>query len=54
MRVIVRESAEADLETIAFWIARDNPAAAARVVAAIRDRINMLETDELAHMWRPG
>ena len=54
MRVIVRESAEADLGSIASWIARDNPTAAARVVAAIRDRINMLETDEFAHMGRPG
>jgi toxin ParE1/3/4 len=54
MRVIVRESAEADLENIADWIARENPTAAVRVVAAIRDRINVLETDELAHMGRPG
>jgi hypothetical protein len=54
MRVIIRESAEADLDHISGWIAKDNPAAAARVVAAIRDRINVLETDELTHMGRPG
>jgi plasmid stabilization system protein ParE len=28
MRVFVRESAEADLDHIAEWIAKDNPAAA--------------------------
>ena len=54
MRVFVRESAEADLDHIAEWIAKDNPAAARRVVTAIRDRINLLETDELAHMGRSG
>ena len=54
MKVIVRVSAEADLNHIAAWIAKDNPAAAARVVSTIRDRINVLETDELAHMGRPG
>jgi toxin ParE1/3/4 len=54
MRVIVRESAEADLDHIAEWIGSDSPAAAVRMVASIRDRINFLETDELAHMGRPG
>src|SRR5262249_21066352 len=54
MRVLVRESAETDLDDIAAWIGKDNPAAARRVVAAIRNRINVLETDELAHMGRPG
>ncbi len=54
MKVIVRESAEADLDHIAEWIAKDSPTAAARMVAAVRDRISFLETDELAHMGRPG
>jgi toxin ParE1/3/4 len=54
MRVIIRASAEADLDDIADWIAKDNSAAAARTVALIRDHINFLETDELAHMGRPG
>ena len=54
MRVIIRESAEADLDHIAEWIAKDSPSAAARMVATIRDRITFLETDELAHMGRPG
>ena len=54
MRVVVRASAEADLDDIAAWIAQDSPAAATRMVGSIRDRINLLETDELAHMGRPG
>ena len=54
MRVIIRESAQADLDHIAEWIAKDSPSAAARLVATIRDRISVLETDELAHMGRPG
>jgi len=54
MKVIIRESAEADLDHIAEWIAQESPSAAARVVATIRDRISFLETDELAHMGRPG
>ena len=54
MRVIIRASAEADLDHIAEWIAKDSPAAAARMVASIRDRISFLETDEPAHMGRPG
>jgi toxin ParE1/3/4 len=54
MRVIIRESAEADLDNIADWIAKDSPSAATRMVETIRDRISFLETDELAHMGRPG
>jgi len=54
MKVIIREAAEADLDHIAEWIAQDSPSAAVRMVKTIRDRINFLETDELAHMGRPG
>jgi toxin ParE1/3/4 len=54
MKVIIRESAEADLDRIAEWIAQDSRSAAVRMVKAIRDRIGFLETDELAHMGRPG
>ena len=50
MKVIIRESAEADLERIVDWIAKDSPSAAARMVTTIRDRIGFLETDELAQM----
>ncbi len=54
MKVIVRESAEDDLDHIFVWIAKDNPRAAAGMVSRIRERINRLELDPLAHMGRPG
>jgi toxin ParE1/3/4 len=54
MKVIVRASAEDDLDRIFVWIAKNNPRAAAEMVARIRDRIGRLELDALAHMGRPG
>ena len=54
MKVIVREAAEHDLHRIFDWITQDNPAAASRMVARIRDRINFLELDSLSNMGRPG
>ena len=54
MKVIIHESAEDDLDRIFEWIAKDNRSAAARMVAKIRDRINLLENDSLAKMGRPG
>jgi len=54
MKVIIRESAEDELDSIFEWIAKDNRSAAARMVAKIRDRINLLEIDSLAKMGRPG
>jgi toxin ParE1/3/4 len=54
MKVIIHESAEDDLDRILEWIAKDNRSAAARIVAKIRDRINLLEIDSLAKMGRPG
>jgi toxin ParE1/3/4 len=54
MRVVLRESALEDLDHIHAWIAKDNPSAAAEMVARIRDRISFLEIDALAQMGRPG
>jgi plasmid stabilization system protein ParE len=54
MKVIVRESADDDLRDIFQWIARDNPRAAAAMIARIRDRIGGLELDSLAHIGRRG
>jgi toxin ParE1/3/4 len=54
MKVVLRELAEDDLDHIFDWIAKDNPSAAANMVARIRDRISLLELDSLAHMGRPG
>jgi len=53
MKIIIRESAEDDLDRIFTWIAKDNRRAAADLVSRIRDRINRLELDPLAHMGRP-
>jgi plasmid stabilization system protein ParE len=54
MKVIIRESAEDDLHDIFAWIAEHNRAAAADLLARIRDRISLLEIDSLADMGRPG
>lgn len=54
MKVIVREAAGDDLNDIFQWIAKDNPGAAVQVVSRIRDRIDGLELDSLAHMGRLG
>jgi toxin ParE1/3/4 len=54
MKVTVRDAAADDLHRIFFWIAEDNPRAALHMVSRIRERINLLELDALAHMGRPG
>jgi len=54
MNVIIREAAWADLDLIYEWTAKDNPSAAAKVIAKIRDKINLLELDSLAKMGRSG
>ena len=54
MKLTVRDSAEDDLDRIFAWIAKDDPRAAAEVVSRIRDRIGLLEADNLAHIGRPG
>jgi plasmid stabilization system protein ParE len=54
MKVIVRRRAADDLDQLFRWIAKDNPRAAADMVAQIRDRINTLELTSLAHMGRLG
>ena len=42
MKAIIRDSAFADLERISAWIARDQPVAAARVIALILENIERL------------
>ena len=54
MRVIVRESADEDLDEIFVWIAKNNPPAAADMVRRIRLRIGRLATPGLEHIGRPG
>src|SRR5262245_16118308 len=54
MKVVLREAAEDDLDRIYVWIYKDNPVAAADMIARIRDGISLLELDSLAHMGRRG
>ena len=53
MKVVVRESAARDLEDIFNWISKDNPRAAADMVARIGLRINRLALPGLSHIGRP-
>jgi toxin ParE1/3/4 len=54
MKIIVREKADADLDAIFAWIAKDNPAAAVAMIRRIRQRIGRLATPGLENMGRPG
>ena len=50
MKVIVRESAEDDVDQVFARVAKDNPRVAVEVVSRIRKHVNRLETDSLAQM----
>jgi plasmid stabilization system protein ParE len=39
MKVVVRAKADADLDGIFAWVAKDNPAAAAEMIRRIRTRL---------------
>jgi toxin ParE1/3/4 len=54
MKIVVREKADRDLDSIFAWIAKDNPRAAAGMIRRIRQRIGRLATPGLEHMGRPG
>ena len=54
MKVVIRREAERDLADILEWIEKDNPPAARKLVARIRDRIGLLELNALARMGRAG
>jgi plasmid stabilization system protein ParE len=54
MKVVIRREAERDLADILKWIEKDNPPAARKLVARIRDRIGLLELNALARMGRAG
>ena len=47
MKVTIRDSAEDDLDRIFAWIAKDHPRTAAEMVSRIRDRIGLLEANNL-------
>lgn len=54
MRIVVRAKADADLDEIFAWIAKDSPHAAVGMMRRIRERIGELATPGLEHMGRPG
>lgn len=54
MKILIRDQAAANLETIFDWIAKDNPRAAANVVRRLRERIGQLAAAGMAEMGRTG
>ena len=50
MKVFVRQDAEDDLGRIYSWISKDNPSAAADMVARIRDRL-AFSSSTVLHIW---
>jgi toxin ParE1/3/4 len=54
MKIVIREQADADLDHIFEWIAKDRPRAAAEMIRRIRQRVGRLATPGLEHMGRPG
>jgi toxin ParE1/3/4 len=54
MKIVIREAAALDIETVFKWVSRDWPQAAAKLVGRIRTRINRLAKSGLAHIGRPG
>jgi plasmid stabilization system protein ParE len=53
MKLVIRQSADDDLDSIFAWIAKDNPRAAAGVIRRIREKIGLLLIKGAAHMGRP-
>lgn len=54
MKVVVHDSAAADLENVFAWISKDGPRAAAELVRRIGTRINRLAITGLAHVGGPS
>jgi toxin ParE1/3/4 len=54
MKVIIRESAEDDIDHIFASIGKDNVVAATAMVARIREAVVRLELDALTQIGRPG
>jgi toxin ParE1/3/4 len=50
----IRAGRAAELEQIYFWIAKDNPRAAAELLGRIEDKVLALVLPGFAHMGRPG
>jgi len=54
MKIVIRDSAAADLELIYAWIARYSPRAADKVVERLLERIRGLLIPGMANIGRPG
>jgi toxin ParE1/3/4 len=54
MRLVLEEDALSDLQDIFNWIAKDNPAAAQRLVNRIFRKLELLLTPGFARMGRLG
>jgi toxin ParE1/3/4 len=54
MRVVIREKAADDIDSIFAWVAQNDPTAATELVRRIRARIRRLETPGFAYMGRQG
>ncbi len=54
MRVAFEPGASDDLDRAYAWIAKDNPRAAAELIARIEAKVMQLAAPELTHMGRPG
>ncbi len=54
MRVLIRPEADADLDSIFEWIAKDNPRAATDTIRRIRAKLDLLATAGFAEIGRRG
>jgi plasmid stabilization system protein ParE len=54
MKIVIRDSAAADLELIYAWIARYSPRAADKIVERLLERVRGLLIPGMAHIGRPG
>ena len=54
MKLVIRDEAVDDLDGTYDWIAKDNVSAAARIVRALRQRMNSILIPELVNIGRPG
>jgi toxin ParE1/3/4 len=54
MRVVFDEEALEDLQSIVAWISKDDPAAAARLINRIFEKVEKLTGPELTRMGRFG
>jgi plasmid stabilization system protein ParE len=54
MKVSFDSAARDELDRVYDWIAKDNPRAAAEVIARIEAKVMRLASLELMHMGRPG